>query len=344
MLSPPPRGSAGLAGDLVAEEGIEGGVAAEGLRPPIKVVTPSISIWQRVAEIWTSRELLVYLVRKELRVKYKDSVLGFVWSMLNPAMMLIVYFLVFSVVLKNGIPHFAIYLMCGLLVWNLLSTAVPSATSAVVANAGIVKKVSFSRELLALASVGAALVFFFLQAIVLVIAMVVVRTTPDLSFLPLLVPALLALLVFTAALAVFLSAVNVYFRDTQHLVEVVLMAWFWGTPIVYAYKLVSTHLSPHHLLWLYFINPITPIVLTFQRALYAQVNYVTTTSQAVVYDIHGKAVTVIHHVRTVVPLLPERSPLWFLAALLIVLGVSTVMFLFALRVFGRVEGNFAEEL
>jgi ABC-2 type transport system permease protein len=295
---------------------------------PETVVKPDIGVWTRVANLWRSRDLLVYLVRKELKVKYKDSVLGFLWSMLNPAVMLVVYYFVFQVVLKNHIPLFAIFLMCGLLVWNLFSTAVPSATTAIVANAGIVKKVSFARELLAIASVGAGLVFFFLQAIVLVIALLAVRSAPDPSFLPLLIPALAALLVFTSALAVFTSAVNVYFRDMEHLTIVVLMAWFWATPIVYAYKTVAQPLSAHHLLWLYFLNPITPIVLTFQRAIYAKVSYVQHTGT------HS----------SVVQMLPERGQLWYLLAVGIVFAVSSVLFLIALYIFGRVEGDFAEEL
>ncbi len=337
------RTGAGAGGNDL-EPRLLGSPSGEGKPEAPRVLEPGASVWQRVGNIWRSRELLVYLVRKELKVKYKDSALGFLWSMLNPAMMLFVYYFVFQVVLKNGIPLFAIFLMCGLLVWNLFQTAVPSATTSIVANAGIVKKVAFSRELLAVAAVGAALVFFFLQAIVLVIAMLIVRTVPAWGYLPLLVPALVALLVFTSALAVFLSAMNVYFRDTEHLMQVILMAWFWGTPIVYAYKTVAKPLSEHHVLWLYFLNPITPIVLTFQRALYAKVDRIQTTAQAVVHQVNGKTITTVHNVGTVVPMLPGRGEMWYLVALLAVIGASAALFLGSLHVFGRLEGNFAEEL
>src|SRR3954471_10184728 len=141
----------------------------------VRVVAPRIPLSQRLRDIWRYRELFFGLVRKELKVKYKESVLGFLWSMLNPAMTLTVYYIVFQLILKNGIPYFAIYLACGVLVWNLYSTALPGATGSVVANASIVKKVAFPREVLALAAVGAALVHFFFQTIVLVIFLLVFR-------------------------------------------------------------------------------------------------------------------------------------------------------------------------
>ena len=102
--------------------------------------------------------------------------------------------------------------------------------------AGIVKKVAFPRELLALSVVGVSMVLFAIQVVVLVLAMVLFGIAPDLTFLVLLPLALVTLIVFTGAVSIFLSAVNVYLRDTQHLTEVLLMAWFWATPIVYSYR------------------------------------------------------------------------------------------------------------
>jgi len=244
-------------------------------RAPTRIVSSRTTLAQHLRDIWTYRELLRGLVRKELQVKYKNSVVGVGWSMVNPAMTLAVFYFVFQIVLKNGIPYFAIYLMCGLLVWTLFSTALPSATGSVVGNAAIVKKVAFPREILALASVGASLQFFFYQAIVMVLALVVFRFVPSFSYMPLLVPALLALLMFAAALGIFLAAMNVYFRDIQHLLEVVMTAWFWATPIVYTYRNIADRLGPNA--WVFRLNPITPIVLTFQSALYNKISPRSTT-------------------------------------------------------------------
>ncbi|HLG92578.1 MAG TPA: ABC transporter permease, partial [Acidimicrobiales bacterium] len=281
-------------------------------------------------------ELLVFLVRKELSVKYKNSVLGFVWSMLNPALTLAVYYFVFQEVLKAGIPGFAIFLMSGLIVWNLFSSAVPGATAAIVANAGIVKKVAFPREILALASIGASLVFFGFQAVVLVLAMVAFGFRPAVEYLPLLVPAMVALLLFSAALAVFFSAVNVRFRDVQHLLEVAFMAWFWATPIVYSYQTVARQLRARHVLWLYFANPVTTIVLTFQRAIYAKVTVFTKGPVLT----RGGSVSAGGNL----PILPTWGQLTYLRGLAVVIAVSAVLFVGALAVFGRLEGSFAEDL
>ena len=224
---------------------------------------------QRLREIWLSRELLVYLVRTEIKVKYKNSVLGLVWSMISPAMTLAIYFIVFQFISKNGIPNFVIFLFSGLLLWNLFQLGVQTGTGVIVNNAGIVKKVSFPREILALASVGSALVFFFFQSLVMVIFLVVFHSAPAWGYLPLLPLALVAAMVLAAGLAILLSAVNVYLRDTQHLIEVVMTAWFWACPIVYSFQaVIAPKLGPKGITWVYFLNPMTPLVLSFQRALY----------------------------------------------------------------------------
>lgn len=294
-----------------------------------RVVSAEISLGRRILDIWQRRELLLYLVRTEIKVKYKNSVLGFFWSMLNPALNLAVYFLVFQVILHNGVPNFVIFLFSGLLLWNLFQVGVQTATSVVVSNAGLVKKVSFPREILSLASIGSALFFFTFQCVVMVIFMVVLRSAPAWNFLALLPLALLSVVVFSAALAVLLSAVNVYLRDTQHLIEVLMTAWFWACPIVYLFQnQIANWLGPHGLLWLYFLNPLTPAVLTFQRAIYAHVTVSSTQPP--------------HEPLQVLPV--NHGMLWYTGLDLGVLVGSAVLLLVALVVFGRLEGNFAEEL
>jgi len=293
-----------------------------------RVVSANVTVWKRIREIWRSRELLINLVRTAIKVKYKNSVLGLVWSMISPAMTLAIFYLVFQVILKNGMPNFVIFLFSGLLLWNFFQTGVQAGTGVIVNNAGIVKKVSFPREILALASIGSASVFFFFQAIVMVIFMLALKAPPDWKLIPLLFLALAAVTVFAAALAVFLSAVNVYLRDTQHLVEVLLTAWFWACPIVYSYqRTISAQLHRHHLVWLYFLNPVTPLVMTFQRVL---------------YNIRIAPVTTPDHTLTV--FLPPWPWTTYALADGIILAVSVVLLILALMVFGRLEGNFAEEL
>ncbi len=311
--------------------------AAGARSDQVRVITPEVRVFRRVVDIWRYRELLVGLISKELAVKYNASFLGMFWSMLNPAFTLGIYYFVFQVVLGSGISDFAIFLMSGLLAFNLFNYSTQNATGTMVGNAGIVKKVAFPREILPLASVGAGMVFFFFQSIVLVVVLAASRYSPGLRFLPLLVPALLALIVLSATLAIFLSAVNVYLRDTQHLVELIVgAAWFWSTPIVYSYSSITKKLVDHHLpAWLPLLNPLTDIVLVFQRSIYAKI-YGASKNPGALRP--GSAL------QQSAQTLPANGEWWFLWHVLVVLGISVVLLFGALAVFGRLEGNFAEEL
>ena len=292
----------------------------------VKQVSARVSLKTKLLEIWHSRELMSFLVRTEVKVKYKNSILGFLWSMLNPAMTIAVYFIVFKIIVRSTVPRFVIYLFAGVLVWNLFSSAVTSATSSLVSNSGLVKKVSFPREVLPISEVGTACVFFSFQAIVLAVVLAAFGYSPAWGYMWLLIPAFLALIVFTAALAVLLSSINVYLRDTHHLLEIVLIAWFWGVPIVYPYSSAMGALSRHGLGFLYLMDPIAPVVVTFQRAIYAIVSYIPPGSTT-------RAFT-----------LPTGGQMWFLKLDIGVLAGSIVLFLISLVIFGRIEGNFAEEL
>jgi ABC-2 type transport system permease protein len=272
-------------------------------------------------QIWSYRELLSGLVRKELKVKYKNSSLGFIWSMLNPALYLVVFYLVFQVFLRSGIPRFPIYLLSGLLVWNFFSGALGAATGAITGNSSLVNKVYFPREILPLASVGATLVHFFLQALVLIGALLVFRQPIPWSYLWLVIPALAVLVLLASAICILLSAVNVYARDTQHLLELVLLAWFWLTPIVYHYRLVADRLTGRG--WpeaLMLLNPVVAITTSFQRAIYGTVS----TDE--------------------LDILPPYDQWWYLRNLALVGLFAAALFVVALRVFDRLQGNFAEEL
>jgi ABC-2 type transport system permease protein len=281
----------------------------------LRDVTRRAGPFTRLADIWRYRELLRNLVRKDLKVKYKNSVLGFVWTLLNPLLYLVVFSIVFRVILQSAVPYFSIFLLSGLLAWNLFSTAISAGTSSITGSGGLVQKVWFPREILPLAAIGAALVHFFFQMVVLFVALAVFRHAPAWSYLPLLLPALAVLLVLAAALAIGLSATNVYLRDTQHLLELALVAWFWLSAIVYPYEQIAARVGGKSSLLL--LNPIIPIVLMFQRAVY---NPQTS------------------------GILPDVGMVWYLRNLAIV-GVASVVLLFlALMMFGRLEDDFAEEI
>ncbi|MGH9082446.1 MAG: ABC transporter permease [Acidimicrobiales bacterium] len=296
---------------------------------PTRVVSADVGIWQRLVAIWGSRELLVYLVRTEIKVKYKNSFLGLLWSMLSPALNILVYTIVFGVFLKSVIPNFVIFLFSGLLLWNFFSTGVLTATGVIVSNAGLVKKVSFPREILALAAIGSAGVFFFFQSLVMVLFLILLHNTPAWSLLWMVLVALGPTMVLAVALGILLASVNVYLRDTQHLVTVLVgSAWFWACPIVYSYAQVAKGLANHGFTTVFFLNPMTVPVMTFERVLYNKPGLVHSA-------VHGQGLV------QVLPSWPVTTYVWGDA---IVLAVGLALFYVAMVVFGRLAGNFAEEL
>jgi ABC-2 type transport system permease protein len=281
---------------------------------------PRLRVFRDLADLWRHRDILVNLARKELKVKYKSSALGVAWSMLRPVLYLVVFYLVFSLVLpRGGVPDFPFYLVAGLLAWTLFSTGLPGATTSITDNAALVTKVAFPREVLPLASIGAQLVNFFFQLVVVVGALAIFGK-PLLGTSLLLVPAALAvLLLFTAALGLATAAFNVKYRDTGHLVELALLAWFWATPIVYPVTLVTGRLSDTAAT-LYLANPLTSIVLAFQRALYGP------TSEKALAQ------------------LPAPGIIWYAERLLWVGLASVVLLYLSWWVFHRLAGDFSEEL
>ena len=269
--------------------------------------------------------MLVNIARKELKVKYTASVLGAVWSLLNPVVFLAVFsFLV--TVLGNPIPDFPVFLLSGLLAWSFFSNALQAGSRSVIDNANLVKKMAFPREILPLASVGVALFDFVLQSAVLLLFIVFSGHgfhLPDLLLYPL---AIAALIVFTTAITLWVSAMNVRYRDVGHLMSLALLVWFWFTPIVYQGWLVQQKLEEVQILgldaWaLYLLNPVAVIVIGFQRALYA------------VVPAPGED-----------PILPVMSLQWLAGVLLAVLGVSLLLLLLSWRSFFHRSGDFAEEL
>jgi ABC-2 type transport system permease protein len=306
--------------------------------PEIAVRTsepPRLHVRARVRELIEVRQILANLIRKEVKVKYTSSALGAAWSMLNPILYLGVFTLVFTVVLDSNVPSFPVYLLSGLLAWNLFASALSLASRSVVDNANLVTKVYFPREILPLASIGSASVDFALQAVVL-LAFMAIFLYPFLGLNLLLLPlALVALYAFSTALALFVAALNVRYRDTQHLLNISLQLWFWLTPIVYPSAFVYDRLTKHGaLLWdLFLANPMAVIVMGFQRALYRVPQPLTK-----VTDASGHVTSVHAHV------LPPVGLGWLALVLGAVTLGSLALAALAWRTFFRLSGDFAEEL
>lgn len=332
--------------DLV-DPGLAGGDdgdSSEHLEPDRFSISPVLEVsdrpgpFRRLKHLWDFRELLVNLTRKELKVKYKNSVLGFVWSLLNPLLYLLIFGVVFGIILGSEIKDYAIFMLSGLLAWNFFSAGLGGGTGAIVDNSALVTKVWFPRETLVLASVGAALVHFFLQSLVLLAAMLIVGRAPSLHFLPALPLAMVDLVLLTSALAIALAAINVYLRDTQHLLELVLLAWFWMSAIVYPYNTIVAKLGPARE-WMASLNPFLPIVLTFQRVLYNPTE-AEQGGTTVAKNVTGSPTNISKGTRV----LPNHDLNWYSTRLFLVGAASLVLLYFALALFSRLEGNFAEEI
>jgi ABC-2 type transport system permease protein len=260
--------------------------------------------------------MLDLLIRRDLKSRYKDSTLGFLWSLVRPLTQLLIYYMVVGQFLgaARSIPDFAIYIFTGLTAYMLFSETVASSTASIVGNAGLIKKIYLPREIFPLASLGSALFNFGIQFCILVLATLVLGRpplSPDLLFL---IPSFMVIVIYGLALGLLLSAVNVYMRDIQYLVEVALMVLMWASPIVYAWSMVRDTLpnSPV-VLEIYTNNPITLAVLGFQRAMW----------------IGGQG---------------AANP----GELLLRLGIAAVIGLVLIavfhRVFVRLQGNFAQAL
>lgn len=268
-----------------------------------------------VRDVWEHRELLGLLVKREVKARYKDSALGFLWSLMRPLAMLLIYYIALGKFLgaARDIPDFAIFIYTGLTAWGLFSEAVTTGTGSIVTNSGLIKKVYLPREIFPLASMGSALFNFAIQLAILFVATVVAGAVPT-GERWLYLPLSLAVIVVTAlGWSLLMSAINVYLRDIQYLVEIALMIAFWASPIVYSWALVQGEVDSPTLQTLYLTNPMTLAIMGFQQTF-----WVAGADQPVPEGLGG------------------MLALWLVAGL--------VLTFVAQRVFARLQGNFAQEL
>src|SRR5215469_18617021 len=215
-----------------------------------------------VRDIYRYRELIWALAIKELKIRYKRSVLGFLWALLNPAFMMIVLTLVFSTIMRFAIPHYAIFLLSVLLPWTFFSQSLSYAVEAIVTNGDLIKKVAVPKLVFPMAALVSNLINLLLSLIPLALLVPLLRHPFYWTWIYLPVP-LLALTIFTLGMTFFFAAVNVFYRDVSHILQVVLSAWFYVTPIIYALDFV-----PPRLQWLFKLNPIIYVINGFRLAIY----------------------------------------------------------------------------
>lgn len=260
-----------------------------------------------IKELFSYRELLFSLTKKELKVKYRGSVLGFLWSLLNPILTMLVYSFVFSIVLRAGIQEFAIFLICALLPFNFLSNSVNYGAGSIISSSNLVNKIYFPREIIPLSIVFANLFNFFFELIALFIVLAIMgyKFYVFLYLLPIVIFIQFFLVVGVTLLV---SALNVFFRDLQHLITIIMMVWFFGTPIIYPLSMV-----PEKFQFIIKINPMT-VYSSYYRNIFYYVKY------------------------------PESSGFPSLWETLSALGITLLIFFIGYFVFKKMEPRFAEEI
>lgn len=216
-----------------------------------------------LAELFSYRELVRNLVARDLKVRYRNSVLGFLWCLFNPLLMMGVYTLVFTVLMRSSIESFPVFILIGILAWNLHSTGVMAAATSITENAGLVMKVYFPRELLPLSVVLSNTVNFVL-ALAALFAMLLVFKIQLSASIVLLPVILLVQVIFCCGVALILAAATVFYRDVQIITETLMLAWFFLTPIFYRIEDVF----PAYARILYIANPMASITAAYRDVLY----------------------------------------------------------------------------
>lgn len=214
-------------------------------------------------EIWSYREMIFSLVRRDLRGRYKGSFLGFLWTFINPLMQLLVYTMVFSVIMRMDIEKYYLYLFVALIPWMFFSTSLAGGCSCVLDQQSLVTKIYFPREVLPIAYVTGGFVnMLYCFAVVLAVVLFsgVKLTIASLACLPLVMAAEYAL---ALGMCLLLSSLSVYFRDLVHITGIVTMAWQYLTPVMYSIDMV-----PEAYKTIFYLNPMTSIVIAYRDILY----------------------------------------------------------------------------
>ncbi|MBP7687115.1 MAG: ABC transporter permease [Thermoflexales bacterium] len=266
----------------------------------------------KLVELWQYRELIMNLTVRDLKARYKNSVLGIGWSLFNPLLMMLVFTLVYSVMLGQSNRHdYPAFILSGLLPWNFFSASIMGSTGAIVGNSHLIKKVYFPREVLPMSILFSNLVNFLIAIPVYIVlaALLGNQLTLWVVWLPVIV---LVQMIFALGVSFILSAVNAFYRDVQQIMEVVILAWFFLTPVIWDVnslpisKIVLGIELPIQRL-VYILNPMASIIAAYRDILY-----------------YGRPIGADFFLRTAV--------------------TAILMLLIGFAVFHRLSGRFAEEI
>jgi lipopolysaccharide transport system permease protein len=270
---------------------------------------------RNLARLGRYRGLIQSLVARELKARYRGSVLGFFWSFFNPLLLLLVYSFVFSYVMPAAhdprIEPYALFMFCGILPWTWFSSSLSEAAGVLISGGNLIKKVLFPAEVLPIVTVLANMVHFFFGLVILAGFLIWYRRPLNLAELALFPVAVAVQLILTTAFALLLSSLTVHFRDIRDILSNLLTFWFFATPIIYPYFLFDDPLKPGQVVWqarLLKLNPFTHLAVTYQEILFF------------------------------------NGPVGHLKWLLVLGAISIGFFLLCYWVFDRLRDTFAEEV
>lgn len=214
--------------------------------------------------LYEYRELLKTSIKKDIRGRYKNSILGVFWSFLNPLLQLAVYAIVFPLIMKSDIPNYTVFVCCGLIPWTFFSTAISRTSFVMVENGNIIKKVFFPREILPISIVTSELVNFFISTII--ILAFVIAYGMGFSWYIVFYPVILIVqYVLLIGISLLVSSLTVYFRDLQHFIGILLQLLFYATPIVYGMDIIPVSFQ-----WILKLNPMSYIIDGYRSIFYYQ--------------------------------------------------------------------------
>jgi ABC-type polysaccharide/polyol phosphate export permease len=230
-------------------------------------------IAHRLRELWEYRDLIHNLVIRDLKVRYKNSILGVAWSWINPLLMMVVYTIVFQLVAGDSeLPHYPVFVLCALLPWNFFANSVLQITDSFVLSAPLITKVYFPREALPISIVLGNLVNFVIALPVFFLLALILGSplTPWVTLLPL---TILVEMCFILGITFITSTLNVFYRDTRHVLDVLLLAWFFLTPVFYPITIVGEQytvmgITLNARVWLRRLNPMASIIASYRDLLY----------------------------------------------------------------------------
>lgn len=215
-----------------------------------------------IREIYNYREFLKTNIKKDIRGKYKASFLGILWSFINPLLMALVYAIVFPFILKNSQDNYVTYIVIAILPWNWFTTVISQGTFCILGNADIIKKVYFPREILPLSTATSGLVNYFISVPIILIFLLCsgIGFSFNILWLPLIA---ITQYILTIGIILITSAIDVYIRDAEYIINFIVTMLFYATPVLY-----STTLFPEKYRWLLYLNPMTTIINCYRDIFY----------------------------------------------------------------------------